>query len=62
MALPGRGSTGLPAATELLWTPAARGTGKDSAGLDDDDEIVATLEWAAAALLRTALHDFEGPQ
>ena len=35
---------------------------KDSAGLDDDDEIVTTLEWAAGALLRTALHDFEGPQ
>jgi AcrR family transcriptional regulator len=33
---------------------------KDSAGLDDDDEIVATLEWAAGALLRTALHDFDG--
>jgi AcrR family transcriptional regulator len=33
---------------------------KDSAGLDDDEEIVATLEWAAGALLRTALHDFEG--
>jgi hypothetical protein len=30
---------------------------KDSAGLDDDDEIVATLEWAAGAPLRTALHD-----
>jgi hypothetical protein len=25
-------------------------------------EIVATLEWAAAALLRTALNDVEGPQ
>ena len=35
---------------------------KDSAGLDDDEEIVATLEWAAEALLRTALQDFEGPQ
>ena len=35
---------------------------KDSAGLDDDDEIVATLEWAAGALLRTALHDAEGSQ
>ena len=35
---------------------------KDSAGLDDDEEIVATLEWAAGALLRTALHDFEQPQ
>jgi AcrR family transcriptional regulator len=35
---------------------------KDSAGLDDDEEIVATLEWAASALLRTALHDFEQPQ
>jgi AcrR family transcriptional regulator len=35
---------------------------KDSAGLDDDEEIVATLEWAADALLRTALHDFEGSQ
>jgi AcrR family transcriptional regulator len=32
---------------------------KDSAGLDDDEEIVATLEWAAGALLRTALHDFQ---
>jgi len=35
---------------------------KDSAGLDDDEEIVATLQWAAGALLRTALHDFEGSQ
>ena len=35
---------------------------KDSAGLDDDEEIVATLEWAAGALLRTALQDFEQPQ
>jgi len=35
---------------------------KDAAGLDDDEEIVATLEWAAGALLRTALHDFEGSQ
>ena len=33
---------------------------KDSAGLDDDEEIVATLEWASDALLRTALQDFEG--
>jgi AcrR family transcriptional regulator len=32
---------------------------KDSAGLDDDEEIVATLEWAADALLRTALQDFQ---
>jgi hypothetical protein len=32
---------------------------KDSAGVDDDEEIVATLEWAAGALLRTALQDFE---
>ena len=32
---------------------------KDSAGLDDDEEIVATLEWAAGALLRAALHDVE---
>jgi hypothetical protein len=35
---------------------------KDSAGLDDDEEIVATLQWAADALLRTALHDFEQPR
>ena len=35
---------------------------KDSAGLDDDEEIVATLEWAAGALLHTALHDFKGSQ
>jgi AcrR family transcriptional regulator len=35
---------------------------KDSAGLDDDQEIVATLEWAAEALLRTALHDSERSQ
>jgi hypothetical protein len=34
---------------------------KDSAGLDDDDEIVATLDWAASTLLRTALHDIEEP-
>jgi AcrR family transcriptional regulator len=33
---------------------------KDAAGLDDDEEIVATLEWAAGAILRTAIHDFEG--
>jgi hypothetical protein len=33
---------------------------KDSAGLVDDEEIVATLEWAADALLHAALHDFEG--
>jgi hypothetical protein len=32
---------------------------KDSAGLEDDQEIVAVLEWAAGALLRTALRDFE---
>jgi hypothetical protein len=32
---------------------------KDSAGLDDDEEIVATLEWASGALLRTALQDFQ---
>jgi len=35
---------------------------KDCAGLDDDAEIVATLQWAAGALLRTALHDSEQPQ
>ena len=35
---------------------------KDGAGLDDDAEIVATLQWAAGALLRTALHDSEQPQ
>ena len=35
---------------------------KDSAGLDDDEEIVATLEWAAGALLHTALQDFQEPQ
>lgn len=35
---------------------------KDSAGLDDDEEIVATLEWAAGALLHMALHDFDGPR
>jgi hypothetical protein len=34
---------------------------KDSAGLDDHEEIVATLEWAAGALLRAALHDSEPP-
>ena len=32
---------------------------KDSAGLDDDEEILTTLQWAAGALLRTALDDFE---
>jgi AcrR family transcriptional regulator len=32
---------------------------KDSAGLDDDEEIIATLEWASGALLRTALQDFQ---
>jgi AcrR family transcriptional regulator len=31
---------------------------KDSAGLEDDEEIVATLEWASGALLRAALQDF----
>jgi AcrR family transcriptional regulator len=35
---------------------------KDSAGLDDDEEIVETLEWAAGALLRAALHDFDETQ
>ncbi len=35
---------------------------KDSAGLDDDEEIVATLEWAAGALLRAALQDFNESQ
>jgi AcrR family transcriptional regulator len=35
---------------------------KDSARLDNNEEIVATLEWAAGALLRTALHDFEESQ
>jgi AcrR family transcriptional regulator len=35
---------------------------KDSAGLEDDEAIVATLEWAAGALLRTALRDFAGSQ
>ena len=30
---------------------------KDVADLADDDEIVATLRWAASALLRTALND-----
>lgn len=35
---------------------------KDSAGLDDDEEIIATLEWAAGALLRTALQDVDGSQ
>jgi AcrR family transcriptional regulator len=35
---------------------------KDSAGLDDDDEIVATLEWASGAILRAALHEPEGSQ
>ena len=33
---------------------------KDVVGLDDDDEIVATLQWTADALLRTALHDAGG--
>jgi hypothetical protein len=32
---------------------------RNSAGLDDDQEIVATPEWAAGALLRAALHDSE---
>jgi hypothetical protein len=35
---------------------------KDAAGLDDDEEIIATLEWATSALLRTALRDFEESQ
>ena len=35
---------------------------KDSAGLDDDDEIITTLEWAANALLRTALNEVEEPR
>ena len=30
---------------------------KDVAGLDRDDDIVATLRWAAGALLQAALHD-----
>jgi len=35
---------------------------KDAAGLEDDEEIIATLEWATNALLRAALHDFEESQ
>ena len=35
---------------------------KDAASLDDDDEIISTLEWATSALLPTALRDFEGSQ
>jgi AcrR family transcriptional regulator len=35
---------------------------KDAADLDDDEEIIATLEWVTSALLRTALHDFEESQ
>jgi AcrR family transcriptional regulator len=34
---------------------------KDSAGLDDGQEITATLQWAAGALLQAALNDSEAP-
>jgi hypothetical protein len=33
---------------------------RDVVGIDDEKEIVATLQWAADGLLRTALHDAEG--
>jgi hypothetical protein len=32
---------------------------KDAAGLDDDEEIVAVLEWASDALLRAAIAESE---
>jgi AcrR family transcriptional regulator len=35
---------------------------KDAAGLDDDEEIIATLKWAANALLQAAIHDFDRPR
>jgi AcrR family transcriptional regulator len=35
---------------------------KDTAGLDDDEEIIATLKWAASALLQAAIRDFERPR
>jgi AcrR family transcriptional regulator len=35
---------------------------KDTAGLDDDEEIIATLQWAANALLQAAIRDFEEPR
>ena len=35
---------------------------KDAAGLDDDEEIIATLKWAANVLLQAAIHDSEGPR
>jgi AcrR family transcriptional regulator len=35
---------------------------KDAAGLDDDEEIIATVKWAANALLQAAIHDFDGPR
>jgi AcrR family transcriptional regulator len=34
---------------------------KGAAGLDDDEEIVADLQWASGALLRTALEEFGAP-
>jgi hypothetical protein len=34
---------------------------KDAAGLDDDEEIIATIQWATSALLRAALADFAAP-
>ena len=34
---------------------------KDVAGLDDDDEIIASLQWAARALLQAALGDSRRP-
>jgi hypothetical protein len=50
-----------PALAVILGTEAVIAV-KDSAGLDDDEEIVETLEWAADALLHAALHDFGWPQ
>src|SRR5580658_1712351 len=54
---PGRNQ--LRSALAVIFGTEAVIAMKDSAGLDDDEEIIATLQWAAGALLRTALHDYE---
>ncbi len=58
------GNTGwqrLRAALTLTLGTEAVIAMKDVAGLDDDEEIVATLRWAAGALLRAAVDDAVQP-
>jgi AcrR family transcriptional regulator len=49
----------LHSALALTLGPEAMISLKDVAGINDQEEIIATLQWAADALLRTALHDAE---